>query len=68
MSIRIPFESFRVLATGEPYAFFQVSVQPAYWSRQGFGEDSEIQKQRKFIQDAIREKIERERKLDEAAI
>lgn len=60
MNAKIPFEKFRVLATGEHYAHFTVSVQPAYWSRQAFGEDSEIQKQRLFIHDAIKEKIERE--------
>jgi hypothetical protein len=68
MSTKIPFEHFRVLATGDPYAFFQVSVQPAYWSRQAFGEDAEIQGQQKFIQDAIREKIEREQPLDRGAV
>jgi hypothetical protein len=64
MSANVPFETFRVLTVGDPYAFFQVSVQPAFWARQGFGEDSEIQKQRRFIQDAITEKIERERQRE----
>ena len=60
MNTKIPFETFRVLVSGEHYAHFTVSVQPAYWSRQAFGEDAEIQRQQRFIQDAIKEKIERE--------
>ena len=60
MDAKIPFETFRVLVSGEHYAHFTVSVQPAYWSRQAFGEDAEIQRQRQFIYDAIREKISRE--------
>lgn len=60
MSAKIPFEKFRVLVSGEHYAHFTVSVQPAHWSHQAFGEDSEIQRQRQFIHDAIREKLERE--------
>jgi hypothetical protein len=59
MNTKIPFEKFRVLATGEPFAVFQVSVQPALWSRQAPGDDS-VEKQCRFISDAIREKIERE--------
>jgi hypothetical protein len=54
-----PFQEFRVLATGEPFAVFQVSVRPALWSGQAPGDDS-VETQRRFIADAIREKVERE--------
>lgn len=60
ISMSVPFEKYRVLVSGDHYAHSTISVQPAYWSRQAFGEDSEIQRQRQFIQDAIQEKIERE--------
>jgi hypothetical protein len=55
----VPFQEFRVLTTGEPFAVFQVSVRPVLWSRQVPGDDC-VEKQRRFIEDAIREKISRE--------
>jgi hypothetical protein len=51
-----PFKCFRVTASGDPYAFFQVAVIPAHWLR---GEENQVEAQRRFIREAITEKLER---------
>jgi hypothetical protein len=58
-----PFESFRVTTAGQHYGHFEVSVCPAHWVR---GEDADVEKQRRFIREAIAEKLEREREAEAA--
>ena len=51
-----PFKCFRVTADGEHYAHFEVAVIPAHWLR---GEEGLVEEQRRFIREAITEKLER---------
>ena len=53
-----PFDRLYVQAAGEHSVHFVVGVQPAFWSQRG--EDIQIEKQRQFIEAAIREKIQKE--------
>jgi hypothetical protein len=55
-----PFQEFRVTVSGEHHACFVVVVQPTHWRHSAFDDDS-VEQQRRFIESAIREKIERER-------
>jgi hypothetical protein len=59
MSAKLPFEEFRVAVSGEHHVCFVVAVLPTHWRYSEVGDDS-VERQRKFIHDAIREKIERE--------
>ena len=55
----IPIEEFRVTVSGEHFAVFEVLIQPTHWRNSAIGDDS-VERQRRFIHDAIAEKIRQE--------
>lgn len=52
-----PFSSFRVETSGKHYGHFEVLVSPAHWLH---GEEALAEEQRRFIREAIAEKLEKE--------